>query len=318
MRLADDTLVRDFLDHLRVVTGSSPHSIDAARRDLASLAGVLEAEDRGRRDWRTLDADDLRRYLAAQRRQGLAATTLSRRMATLRVFFRYLHERGYRDDVPTAGLRTPRTRRPLPKVLGEDLVARLVEHPDVSTERGRRDRALLEVLYGCGLRLSEVVGLDLADVDLPAQTLRVTGKGNKQRLVPLAGEGLHALRVYLEHRLPGPVLWALTSGTLDRHAGAAPVFLGRGSRRIARRTVQAMVSRTVAEVAGSRGISPHDLRHAFATHLLDRGADLRGVQELLGHASLSTTQIYTQVTTARLKETYRQAHPRAAEDDTAP
>jgi site-specific recombinase XerD len=266
-------------------------------------------------NWRKLGTDELRRYLAHERGRGVTARSLARRMAAVRAFFRFLQSEGRRDDDPTLGLKTARVRRRLPRTVDEELAARIVESPDVSEDRGRRDRAMLEMLYGCGLRLAELVGLDLADLDLPGESVRVTGKGSKARIVPLVGEANHAVRQYLESRLPAPVFWGLCSGTLSAKEGRSPVFLGRGSRRIARRTVQARVQRAVASAAATRGLSAHDLRHAFATHLLDRGADLRGVQELLGHASLSTTQIYTHVTTARLREAYQRSHPRAGEEE---
>jgi site-specific recombinase XerD len=169
----------------------------------------------------------------------------------------------------------------------------------------------LELLYGCGLRLAELVGLDLGALQLADGTLRVRGKGDKEREVPIAGEAAHWLETYLTSRLASQTMAQLKRGRIAAELAAAPVFLGRGQRRIARRTVQAIVSKAVRSTAQTTALSAHDLRHAFATHLLDHGADLRGVQELLGHASLATTQIYTHVSRARLKEAYRQAHPRA-------
>jgi site-specific recombinase XerD len=313
---ADDT--RAFCDHLRVVVGAASHTIDAYRRDLETLRRVLVSGEETEIAWRAVTTDDLRRYLAHERRRGVGSRSLARRMAALRAFFRFLQREGRRCDDPTLGLRAPRVRRRLPRTVAEELAARIVESPDVSTARGRRDRALLEVLYGCGLRLAEVVALDLGDLDLPGEAVRVLGKGGKERIVPLVGEANRALRQYLESRLPGAVFWGVCGGTLDPSERVAPVFLGRGSRRIARRTVQARVQHAVEAAASTRGLSPHDLRHAFATHLLDRGADLRSVQELLGHASLSTTQIYTHVTTARLREAYRRSHPRAEQRGSEP
>jgi site-specific recombinase XerD len=299
-----------FLDHLRVIEGASPHTVEAYARDLQTVQNALAAPGQIL-DWLTLSTDDLRRWMAHERRRGIAPVSLARRLAALRACFAFLENTGLRADRPTAGLRAPRVRRRLPRVAGEELIARVVQSPDLATERGRRNRALLEVMYGCGLRLAEVVGLGLGDLDLSGESVRVRGKGSKERLVPLAGEANAALRRYLDGRLPPAVAAALGASMLEASDRSAPVFLGRGGRRIARRTVREVVARAVRAASGGTGLSPHDLRHAFATHLLDRGADLRSVQELLGHAALSTTQIYTHVSVARLREAYDRAHPRA-------
>lgn len=308
--MASDDRIRSFQDHLRVVAGASPRTVEAYGRDLRRAEDIL-ADGDAPVDWTGVDPDDLRRVLAHERARGLAPSTLARRMASLRGFFRFLQERGDRPDRPTSGLRSPRHRRRLPSTLSEGGAASIMEVVDTDTARGIRDRALLEVLYGCGVRLAELVGMDLGDLDLRAGSIRVRGKGDKERLVPLAGEAGHWLRQYLDGRLPPDLARALDAGRVGGEASTTPVWLGRGVRRISRRTVQRVVAKAVREASASRGISPHDLRHAFATHLLDRGADLRSVQELLGHATLSTTQIYTHVSTRRLREAYSQAHPRA-------
>ena len=298
-----------YLERLRAVDGASERTVEAYRTDFAAVRRW--AEDAGRAlDWRVLDADDLRAFLAAERRRGIGARTLARRMAALRGFFRFLVREGRRDGDPTVALRLGSGRRRLPRTVSEELVARIVESPDLSTRRGRRDRAVLEVLYGSGLRLAELVGLRLGDVDWTAGSLRVTGKGSKERLVPVTDTAKDALGSYLAGRLDATTWGAVRTGRIDAHTAAAPVFAGRGGAAIARRTVQRVVERAVRETAGPR-LSTHDLRHAFATHLLDRGAELRGVQELLGHADLSTTQIYTHVTSARLRNAFEAAHPRA-------
>jgi site-specific recombinase XerD len=307
--------VQAWMDHLRAARGASPRTLDAYGRDLEAVRRALGDGEGRRLDWLGLDADDLRRWLAYERRRGIGSRTLSRRLSALRGFFAFLHEAGHRQDRPTAGLRSPRVHRRLPRVPSEALVERLLAQPDPGTARGLRDRTLLELFYGCGLRLAEVVGLDLGAVDLPGGSLRVWGKGAKERLVPLVGEAHHWLELHLAARLPGVVLRDLHQGSLRREDASLPVFVGRGGRRLSRRTVQSAVARAVRGAAAGAGLSPHDLRHAFATHLLDRGAELRSVQELLGHASLSSTQIYTHVSSARLREVYRQAHPRAGEEE---
>ena len=303
-----------FLDHLRAVEGVSPRTVDAYRTDLGTVVRALvpadEMEKGVRPDWKRLGIDDLRRYLAHERRRGLSSRSLSRRLAALRAFFRFLVREGEREDDPSVGLRIPHVGRRLPRVASEEWVTRLLESPDPGTERGRRDRAVLELLYGSGLRLAELTGLRLGDLDWPGRSLRVRGKGSKERLLPLVGEAERALAAYLGGRLSASAWDAVRAGRVDGTLSGCPVFTGRKQAPLARRTVQAIVSRAVKATAGPR-LSPHDLRHAFATHLLDRGADLRGVQELLGHANLSTTQVYTHVTTSRLRESFDAAHPRA-------
>jgi tyrosine recombinase XerC len=304
----------NFLDHMRVVENRSQHTLLAYERDLRTLGSFLLAragELAPRPDWQAVSQDDLRAFMAAERRRGLGARSLARRMAAIRSFFRFLQREGHREDLPTAGLRLPKVGRRLPRGMSEELAGRIVECPNPESRSGLRDRAILEILYGCGLRLAELVGLDLASVDASAGTLRVLGKGKKSRIVPYAGEAVLALNSYLEHRLPGSILSAWRSGWLDAAEARAPLFVGRASRRISRRTVQEVVKRAVRDAASTTKLSTHDLRHAFATHLLDRGAELRAVQELLGHESLSTTQIYTHLSTQRLKQSYDQAHPRA-------
>jgi site-specific recombinase XerD len=297
---------RSWIDHLRAVQGLSPRTLASYTSDLDAL--IRARQTRGvDTDWKRLELDDLRAFLADERRREVGSRSLARRLAAFRSFFRFLRDTGVRDDDPTSGLRAPRLGRKLPRLASEELVARIVESPDVQHPRGLRDRAVLELIYGSGIRLAEVVGLRLRDLDFRAQTLRVWGKGNKEREVPFVGEAKQWVRRYLESRLSA----ANVKSALAGRGGEAPVFVGRSEKPISRRTVQRIVENAVrAAVAGS-GFSTHDLRHAFATHLLDRGADLRGVQELLGHASLSTTQIYTHMTTARLREAYEGSHPRA-------
>ena len=304
-----DELVELFLQRLRAVEGAAARTVDAYANDLARVRAW--ADERGRPlDWRTVDVDDLRTFLAAERRRGIGVRSLQRRMAALRGFFRFLVREGERGGDPTVALRIGRGPRRLPRVASEEMVGRIVESPDVSTARGRRDRAVLELLYGSGLRLAEVVGATLGDLDLPRELITVTGKGSKTRVVPLTGAAKRALDVYLGDRLAPADRKDLRDGHVAPGTRTQPLFTGRGQGPIARRTVQRVVERAVRACAGP-ALSTHDLRHAFATHLLDRGAELRGVQELLGHESLSTTQIYTHVTSARLRSAFEAAHPRA-------
>jgi site-specific recombinase XerD len=299
-----------FLDYLRAVEGASPRTLEAYRRDLRALETCLG--DEGTVDWIRVDRDDLRRFLGEQRRLERAPSTIARRLSAIRAFFRFLVREGWREDNPASALKSARQKRRLPRTPGEELVTRILDACDLESEEGRRDRAILELLYGGGLRLSELVGLRLGDLDWPAGTLRVLGKGGRERVVPFAGEAPRALRACLEDRLSADTIEHLVAGSLPAGAAVLPVFTGRQGRPVSPRGVQRIVARATREGGGGR-LSPHDLRHAFATHLLDRGADLRGVQELLGHASLSTTQIYTQVSVARLRESFDEAHPRAHE-----
>lgn len=297
----------DYLDHLRVVDGASEATVASYAGDLRQWAAWCLDRDV---DPLRAETDDLRAFLAAEKRRGIGARSLGRRMAALRGFYRHLVREGRRENDPTVALRLGRGPRRLPRTPSEELVGRILDAPDTTTARGLRDRAVLEVLYGSGLRLAELVGLRLGDVDPEGATLHVTGKGSKERIAPLSDAAADALAAYLGSRLDGATWRDFRDGRLQGDVVRAPVFAGRNGRPLARRTVQRVVQRAVEASAGPR-LSPHDLRHAFATHLLDRGAELRGVQELLGHASLSTTQIYTQVTSARLRSAFDAAHPRA-------
>jgi len=298
-----------FLDYLRAVEGASERTIEAYGRDLRALGRLLD-EATASPDWRAIGRDELRRFIAAERRLERAPSTIARRLSSIRAFFRFLVRSGLREDNPATGLRAARRRRRLPRTPGEELVGRVLDSCDLQTEAGRLDRAVLETIYGGGLRLSELLGLRLGDLDWPGQTLRVRGKGNRERLVPFAGEAPLALQACLADRLTRQTIEQLVAGQLDGRSTRLPVFVDTRGKAMTPRSVQRLVARVTAAAGGGR-LSPHDLRHAFATHLLDHGADLRGVQELLGHASLSTTQIYTQVSVARLRESFDGAHPRA-------
>ncbi|MBK9303307.1 MAG: tyrosine-type recombinase/integrase [bacterium] len=313
--------VLEFRRHLAAEKGSSPRTVSAYGRDLddfvadARAAGHLP-EAPADADWRNLFAERpaLRDHLAQLRRRGRSKSTVARHLAAIRGFARYLHLDGVLPALPpalSAGNASAGRERRLPRDLSEELVEALLALPDASTPRGRRDRAILESVYGLGLRLAEVVGLNLGDLDFPGERVRVRGKGDKERLQPLLGATATALVTHLEGVLDAETLLALRDGTLRGTGRTQPVFAGRRGRRIAHRTVQAMVARHAGELAGLRGVSPHTLRHSFATHLLDGGAGIRVVQELLGHEHLATTQIYTHLSRARLREEFRKAHPRS-------
>lgn len=286
--------VDDFLVELRVERGLSPLTIAAYRRDLAQFA-----EHAGTR-WRD-DPGPLIEFVTALQRRGARGSTQARKSAAVRSFYAFALREGIATrDVPGL-VDAPRSGSSLPDVLAVDDVVRILDAPPADDPIGIRDRAILELLYDCGLRVSELVGLDSERVDLDALTVRVIGKGNRERRVPMGEEARERLHRYRS----GPRL-AWTAG---RPTGAE--FVGRRGRRMSREAVWAMVRRWTGVAGVSERVTPHTFRHSFATHLLEGGADLRVVQALLGHASISTTQLYTHLTGERVREVYARAHPRA-------
>jgi len=289
--------IRAYLEHLRVERQSSEHTLRSYEDDLTLFLQFLE-ETGPCDDPAAVDAKRLRRYSAWLAGRGYAASTVARRLASLRSFFRHLRRNGEVSADPAAALRNPKQPKRLPKLLRVEEVVKLLDTIPVGDALGRRDRAMFETLYGGGLRVSEVVGLDLGDLDLDEELVRVRGKGKRERLCPVGAMAVHWIRAHLQSRTP-------------RHAGEPALFLNRYGDRLTSRSVGRLLEEHLAR-AGVRGdASPHTLRHSFATHLLDRGADLRSVQELLGHRNLTTTQIYTHVTQERLLDVYQGAHPRA-------
>jgi integrase/recombinase XerD len=286
--------IEAFLLELRVERGLSPLTIDAYRRDLGQFARHAA------RRWRT-DPAPLREFVAALQRGGARGTTQARKSAAVRSFYAFALREGLATrDVP-ALVDAPRPGRYLPDVLAPDEVARVLDVPPDDEPVGVRDRAILELLYGCGLRVSELVGLDTDRLDLAKLQVRVIGKGNKERRVPMGDEARERLHRYAT----GPRL-AWTAGR-----PTPAVFVGQRGRRMSREAVWRLVKRWAAVAGIGERVTPHTFRHSFATHLLEGGADLRVVQALLGHASISTTQLYTHLTGERLREVYSKAHPRA-------
>ena len=281
----------------------TPHTVRAYTAD---VVGLLEHASRlGHTDLGSLDLRSLRSWLARQQTTGKARTTLARRATAARVFTAWLARTGRIPDDVGASLGSPRSRRVLPPVLrpdeASDLIRAAAALADDGSPVGIRDVAMLELLYATGIRVGELVGLDLDDVDRERNVVRVFGKGRKERMVPFG----HPAAVALDR-------WLTAGRPLLRVEGAgAALFLGSRGRRIDPRAVRTLVHQRIAEVPGAPDIGPHGLRHTAATHLLEGGADLRSVQELLGHSSLATTQLYTHVTTDRLRRAYQQAHPRA-------
>ena len=288
-----------FARHLELELSRSRHTVRAYRADVASLldhaarCGLAEPDE--------LDLAVLRSWLARLRSTGAARTTLARRGSSARVFTAWAHRRGLLSTDPGALLATPKGRRPLPDVLRADEAARRVDQVGGDTVEELRDRAVLELLYATGIRVGELCGTDVDDVDAQRRLLRVLGKGARERSVPYGEPADRAVQRWLAAGRPA---W----GTA---ASGPALLLGRRGGRLDPRTVRTIVHRRLAGVPGAPDLGPHGLRHSAATHLLEGGADLRSVQELLGHASLATTQIYTHVSVERLRSSYAQAHPRA-------
>ena len=293
-------LFEEFRRHLAMERRLSPHTVRAYLSDLRQLASVLQQRGAAK-EIGEATRDDVRDYLAFLHARGVGGRSLSRKLSSLRAFYGWLLK-GVEAYDPTVTLSRPKERRALPRVLSESQAGTLVEAPAPDHAEALRDRALLELLYGSGLRASEVVGANVEDLDLDARLIRVHGKGGKDRIVPLGRPCIAAVRAHLEHR-------AAEAGSYQ-----GPLFPGRGrGGRLSTRSVQRIVA-SWASRSGVGGVHPHLLRHTFATHLLDRGAELRAVQELLGHASLATTQIYTHLTLERMRKAYQQAHPHAGEE----
>jgi integrase/recombinase XerC len=288
-----------FTCHLELELARSAHTVRAYTGDVAAL--LEHASRRGISDLAELDLGVLRSWLARSRSGGAARTTLARRGSSARVFTAWAHRRGLLASDPGALLATPRGNRRLPDVLRADEAFRLVEQVDGSSVGELRDRAVLELLYATGIRVGELCGLDLDDVDTERQLLRVLGKGNRERSVPYGDPAGHAVQSWLTE---GRGHWATA-------ASGPALLLGRRGGRLDPRAARTLVHRRIADVPGAPDLGPHGLRHSAATHLLEGGADLRSVQELLGHASLATTQIYTHVSVERLRTSYARAHPRA-------
>jgi integrase/recombinase XerC len=321
--------LREFLRYLSLNRNASPHTVRGYDADLRQFVAYL-ADERGRQITSLapsdLDVDAVRGYLAMLYRERRSRASAARKLAALRAFGRYLRREDVTDTEPAALVSTPKRVQTIPAHLSEDEMGRLLEMPDLSLPLGRRDRAMLELFYASGLRLSELVGLDLEDVNLSRRMVRVLGKGRKERLVPFNTSAESAIRRYLRDR---ERLVARASGGQFSTTGAAgakapalrrprvrdrqehPLFVNYRGERLSARSVHRLVQRYVSACSTRFGISPHALRHSFATHLLARGADLRSIQELLGHVRLSTTQRYTHVNIAQLAEVYRKAHPRA-------
>ena len=298
--------IHTFLQYLRTQRNYSPHTIAAYEDDLRQFSAFLQKhyEDQTH-SMNDLDQVTIRLFLGDRIEEGFATRSIARKLACLKSFFKYLHRMNIVGRNPAANVSSPKLEKRLPQYLDEESITELMKQPDTTTTIGKRDAAILELFYSTGIRLSELIHLRLADVDFHAATVRVTGKGSKDRIVPFGGPAKDALKRYIACR--GELLHP---GTEKEVAGLT--FLTQRGKKLSPKGVNILVNRYIGKVSEIEKKSPHVLRHSFATHLLNRGADLRAVKELLGHESLSTTQVYTHVSIGRLKKIYAQAHPKAS------
>ena len=302
-------LVLDFLAYLEFERGLSRNTLEAYRSDLLQFGRFLEERGASAIDATDADVSGFLTHLAmGNGRPGASPATLHRKTACLRSFFRHLRREGLRDSDPTGRLSTPRRGRSLPQVLTRGEVANLIRQPRGTDPAALRDRALLELMYASGLRASEAVGLEVSDVDLDEGVLRARGKGAKERLVPVGRAAVEAVRLYLQRGRP-----RLVGSSVEAH-----LFVNFRGHALTRQGLYKIVQRHARTAGLADRMSPHTLRHTFATHLLAGGCDLRSVQEMLGHADVATTQLYTHLSSERLKDVYFRAHPRATAQTAAP
>jgi integrase/recombinase XerC len=290
--------IEDFLDYLRHERNASVHTIAGYGRDLGQLAAFLK--DR-KTDWRSVDNVILRGFLGTLYERKSKKSTIGRKLAAMRSFYDFAVKKKWIVDNPARILATPRQEKNVPSFLSEDEMTQFLDVPTSDKPLGRRDRAILELLYASGIRVSELVGIDTVDVSFAERMIRIRGKGKKERLVPFGTRASESLDAWLRDR----------SELLGCRGGESALFLNYRGGRITSRSVERIVDKTLKKTAIRRKISPHSLRHSFASHLLGRGADLRAIQELLGHASLATTQKYTHLDVRQILDVYRKSHPRS-------
>lgn len=296
--------IERFLAYLKIERNASEYTVKSYGEDLASLAEFLADDDRLPRP-EEITPLDLRSYVAALHEAGYAKSSISRRLASLRSFFRFAQREGIVDTNPAKPLKNPRPEKKLPHFLTTREIGKLLQAPPLDDSMALRDRAILEVLYSAGLRVSELVAINDSDLDLDQGLVHVRGKGKRERLAPLGSFAIKAVKRWMKQR------------TVAQVPGPTPLFVNRFGKRITTRSIGRMLEKYLLLTGLDRRTSPHTLRHSFATHLLDAGADIRSVQELLGHKSLVTTQIYTHVSTAGLKSIYEKAHPRARQNSSS-
>lgn len=290
--------ISDFLQYLHAEKGYSPHTIEAYRSDLEQLSDSLAGDGSG--DLLAADSDAIRRYLGGMVRHGYSKRSIERKLASFRAFYRFQRRTGAVASDPAAALAAPKREARLPEYLRVDEIAAVIRSIPDETILGCRDKAIVELFYATGMRLGELVGLSLGQIDRVRGLITIHGKGGKERLAPVGKLARESLQRYLDRRRE-----------LNPATGEKAVFLNNRGKRLSSRGVQLLIGKHLRRISEKEKLSPHILRHSFATHLLDNGADLQAVRELLGHSSLSTTQLYTHVSRDHLKKIYRQAHPRA-------
>ncbi len=297
-----EKVVKRFLEYLENERNFSAHTLLAYETDLSAAIRFFRNE--GVHSFGAIEKDVLRSYIGSLMDQGFGRRSVARKIASLRSFFKYLRRQRLIDGNPALVLVTPKLSRMLPTFLTEHAVARLFSQQDQEEPDGKRDAAVLELLYSTGIRVSELVQLNVGDLEQNEGVLKVRGKGSKERIVPVGRKALHAIREYLKTR-------KMHQSRRPAGSGPLPLFMTKHGERLYPQAVGRLVRKHIGRVSELEKKSPHVLRHTFATHLLDRGADLRAVKELLGHESLSTTQVYTHVSAARMKKVYNRAHPKA-------
>ena len=300
--------LRQFIEHIETTLGSEPDPAKELAAYDARAAGAPATQGTLTAVMCEANPDVIRGFLAHLGTHNYSAATMARKIATLRSFYKWAARRNLSAGNPMTAIRTPRQSKRLPKAITIEAIERLLSTPSETDVLGVRDRAMLETLYSTGIRVSELVGMNVEDVDDTGEALRIRGKGKKERIVPLGKHAMGALRKYVQ-MLTADAKFSAVWGPHGSHAG--PLFVNKHAKRLSSRSVRRKLDKYLKNAGLDPDISPHTLRHSFATHLLENGADLRSVQELLGHQSLSTTQIYTHLTTQRLKDAYDSAHPRA-------
>jgi len=292
--------LKEFLNYIQFERGYSAHTVTAYQHDLEQFLNFIYQYDSILlKDFGKIDRQAIRHYLGKEYEKGNSAKTVARRLASVKSLFNYLVQAEAIRDNPAIHIKTPKVEKKIPTFVQENKIEDLMKMPDAGTLIGKRDRAILELFYATGIRLNELAGLNIGSVNPQEKLLRVLGKGNKERIVPFGKPAKNALESYLKKRGES---WVSPQET--------PLFTGRGEKRIARRTIQQRVNIYLKAILGGRtGASPHTLRHTFGTHLLENDADIRSIQELLGHSSISSTQIYTKVNPKKIKEIYKDAHP---------
>ena len=297
-----DNKVNGFLEYLKKERSYSPHTIKAYKTDLIQFSRfVKEYGGTGSFNVSSVDKKTVQHFVGSLAEKGLSPKSTGRKLASIKSFFRYLLKHAHVESNPASAVKAPKQHATLPKFLQKEVLEQVLSHSDKDDWQLKRDKTILELLYSTGIRLSELVAIDMGDVQIDQKTVKVFGKGGKERIVPFGGKAAEALGFYLKDR----------NIHLQKDLNDNPLFISKKGLRISPRTVQSRLKKLFDSVAAGSGFTPHLMRHTFATHLLDHGADIRAVKELLGHASLSSTQIYTHLEIEKMKKIFKQAHPHA-------